>query len=363
MPKLAALVPQGCRNRTDRRGVASAYSSADNSDIPHPDSGPQRVLICSGSDEVARMLAELCKTERLDVRVAREPETLLRQAAAWEPDLVLLDEVVDGVSSLELCGEIRASEGLRHTPLMLVSRAAPIPGLTAAGLLAGADDCASLESAWVSELRARIHVQLRNRRYRHAIVRLRNERNQLRSRASKDSLTGALGRRALEEAVQGEYKSGNPFAVLFVDIDHFKKVNDTFGHQVGDFVLREVALTLQEGRRGTDVCGRYGGEEFVMVLRQVNPQQALAAAERHRERVRSLSFEEDAGPPRVTVSIGVAAFDPANPDETAYVLLRRADLALYEAKRAGRDRVVLAPSFDQSDTSGSLRAMPQGRIR
>jgi two-component system, cell cycle response regulator len=320
------------------------------------------VLICSGSDEVARLLSELCKNERLEVRIAREPETLLRQAAAWEPDLVLLDDVVDGVSSLELCGEIRASEGLRHTPLMLVSRAAPIPMLTAAGLLAGADDCTSLDAAWHAELRARIHVQLRNRRYRHAIVRLRNERNQLRTRASKDSLTGALGRRALEEAVQAEYKAGSPFAVLFVDIDHFKKVNDTYGHQIGDFVLREVALTLQEGRRGTDVCGRYGGEEFVMVLRQVNPQQATMAAERHRERVRALTFEEDGGPQRVTVSIGVAAFDPAKPDETAYVLLRRADLALYEAKRTGRDRVVLAESYS-TEMNGSGRAMPQGRVR
>lgn len=339
--------------------MAAAYSS-DNSDIPYPDSGPQRVLICSGSDEVASLLVELCKTERLDVRVAKEPDILLRHAATWEPDLVLLDEVVDGVSSLELCGEVRASEGLTHTPLMLISRGAPIPGLTAAGLLAGADDCASLERPWLAELRARIHVQLRNRRYRHAMVRLRNERNQLRSRASKDSLTGALGRRALEEAVQAEYTAARPFAVLFVDIDHFKRVNDTYGHQVGDVVLREVAVTLQEGRRGTDVCGRYGGEEFVMVLRQVNAQQAVSAAERHRERVRSLDFEEDGGPSRVTVSIGVAAFDPNDPDDTAHSLLRRADLALYQAKNTGRDRVVLAASFADTEPS-SVRTMPRGR--
>ncbi len=343
--------------------MVASRSAAENSDIPHPDTGSQRVLICSGSDAVTRLLSELCTNERLEVLVSQEADSILRQAAAWEPDLVLLDEVVDGVSALELCGEIRASEGLRHTPLMLVSRAAPEPALTAAGLLAGADDCASIEPTWFSELRARIHVQLRNRRYRNAIVRLRNERNLLRSRASTDSLTGALGRRALEDAVQAEYKANNPFAVLFVDIDHFKRVNDTYGHQTGDLVLREVAITLQEGRRGSDACGRYGGEEFVMVLRQVNAQQALSAAERHRERVRGLTFDDYGGPARVTVSIGVAVFDPAKPDDTAHMLLRRADMALYEAKHSGRDRVVMAPSFSVSEEDGSLRVVPQGRMR
>lgn len=341
---------------------AASYSAAENSDIPHPDTGPQRVLICSASEPVTQLLAELCRGERLEVLVSREADSIIRQAATWEPDLVLLDESIEGVSALELCGEIRASEGLRHTPLMLVCRAAPVPALTAACLLAGADDCASLDAGWHTELRARIHVQLRNRRYRNAIVRLRNERNQLRSRASTDSLTGALGRRALEEAVQAEYRAQKPFAVLFVDIDHFKRVNDTFGHQTGDLVLREVALTLQEGRRGSDACGRYGGEEFVMVLRQVNVQQALVAAERHRERVRSMTFEEFGGPPRVTVSIGVAVFDPSKPDDNAHMLLHRADMALYEAKRAGRDRVVVAPSPASPEPEAPSRVFPQRRM-
>lgn len=336
---------------------------SDHSDLPLPDTGPQRVLICSGSEEVTRELAELCNNERLEVLISREPDAVIRQAAAWEPDLVLLDEVLDDVPAFELCGDLRASEGLRHTPLMLISRSAPVPSLVAAGLLAGADDCASLHASWRPELCARIRVQLRNRRYRNAIVRLRNERNLLRSRASKDSLTGALGRRALEDAVQAEYKARSPFAVLFVDIDHFKRVNDTYGHQTGDMVLREVAIRLQEGRRGSDACGRYGGEEFVMVLRQVTSTQALIAAERHRERVRALTFEEYGGPACVTVSIGVAVFDPANPDDTPQLLLRRADMALYEAKRSGRDRVVLAPSVSAFDKDEPQRTISNERIR
>src|SRR5690606_15077431 len=96
-------------------------------------------------------------------------------------------------------------------------------------------------------------------------------------------------------------------------------------------------------------CGRYGGEEFVIVLKRVNATLAVRAAERHRHRVRALEFSNEGGPATVTVSVGVAAFDPLCPDETPQLLLRRADLALYEAKRTGRDRVVLAPRFTEAE--------------
>jgi two-component system, cell cycle response regulator len=331
-------------------------ASTEYSDPPSSHHTVERVLICASSEEVSNILAALCHAERLEVRIVRHPDSLLKQAVMWEPDLMLLDQVVNDVPGLELCGELRACEPLRHTPLMIVCSGDPEPALVAAGLLAGADDFCSLEAEWHVALRARIHAQLRNRRYRHAVVRLRQERNQLRSRASKDSLTGALGRRALEEVVQAEYQAANPFAVLFVDIDHFKSVNDTYGHQVGDAVLRRVALELQQGCRGADVCGRYGGEEFILVLSKVATSQAVAAAERHRERINHLEFTEVGGPPSLTVSIGVAVFDPSHPDETPYVLLRRADVALYEAKNGGRNRVVLAPSFIVTEKNGSLRA-------
>jgi two-component system, cell cycle response regulator len=336
--------------------VIGAAASTEYSDPPGSYQGPERVLICASSEEVAGVLATMCHAERLEVRLVRHPDSLLKQAQTWEPDLLLLDQTINDVPSLELCGELRACDSLRHTPLMLVCSIFPEPSWVAAGLLAGADDVCSIEPEWQIALKARIHAQLRNRRYRHAVARLRQERNQLRTRASKDSLTGALGRRALEDVVQAEYQAASQFAVLFVDIDHFKSVNDTYGHQVGDAVLRQVAIELQQGCRGSDVCGRYGGEEFILVLTKVATHQAVSAAERHRERVKTLDFKEVGGPSRLTVSIGVAVFDPSHPDETPYVLLRRADVALYEAKNGGRDRVVLAPSFLVTEKNGSLRA-------
>ncbi len=336
--------------------MIGAVASTEYSDPPSSYNGPERVLICTNSDEVANVLATICHAERLEVRLVRHPDSLLKQAQTFEPDLLLLDQTVNDVPGLELCGELRACDSLRHTPLMIVCSVSPQPTWVAAGLLAGADDFCSLEPEWQVALKARIHAQLRNRRYRNAVVRLRHERNQLRSRASTDSLTGALGRRALEDVVQAEYQAANQFAVLFVDIDHFKSVNDTYGHQIGDAVLRQVAIELQQGCRGSDVCGRYGGEEFILVLSKVTTNQAVAAAERHRERIKRLEFKDVGGPPSLTVSIGVAVFEPSHPDETPYVLLRRADVALYEAKNGGRDRVVLAPSFIVTEKNGSLRA-------
>jgi two-component system cell cycle response regulator len=246
------------------------------------------------------------------------------------------------VSGLELCSDLRATAAFRHVPVILIAEEDADPNQVAAGLLAGADDYCSLNEARRSELRARIRVQLRNKLYRDALGRLRVERNNLRSRATKDSLTGALGRSALEQAVRTEFEQRTPFAVLFVDIDYFKKVNDNYGHQVGDHVLQEVVKTLQRGHRAGDTCGRYGGEEFVMVLPKVTPEVALRVAERHRNAVKRLSFASEHGPPQVTISIGVAAFEPQAPDHSVHALLRRADTALYRAKATGRDRVMLA---------------------
>jgi two-component system, cell cycle response regulator len=319
-------------------------ASPDNSDPPFARELTQRALVFVHTAENEAMLATLCAAERIEFVPVREPEVLLRQGEAFNPDLVLLDETYEAVSGLELCADLRAVEAFRHIPIMILTREQPVPAQVAAALLSGADDYCSMRDEFAAELRARLRVQLRNKRYRDALGRLRNQRNELRSQASRDSLTGALGRRALEQAVQTEFDAESQFAVLFVDIDHFKSVNDTYGHQIGDEVLRRVAHSLQQGRRANDVCGRYGGEEFVLVLRRVAAAHALTAAERLRQAVQNLSFFECDGPSGVTVSIGVAAFDPAHPDETSYSLLRRADAALYLAKREGRNRVVLAPS-------------------
>jgi diguanylate cyclase (GGDEF)-like protein len=145
--------------------------------------------------------------------------------------------------------------------------------------------------------------------------------------------------------------------VLFADIDFFKRVNDNFGHQMGDLALQRVAETLTKGRRAGDVCGRYGGEEFILVIRDVSAREAQRVAERHRRAVADLRLAAQGGPERITISIGVAAFDPEAPDPTVASILARADAALYAAKHAGRDCVMLARPFSPTELLLGERAI------
>lgn len=316
--------------------------SPERSEPPSAAEKVQRVLLAVNAPDRRDLLVGLCTQEGLDVQLSPTADVLLRHAPDLPLDLIVLDDDFDGISAQELCGDLRSTLTFRHTPIVVICAEQPPPERVAAGLLAGADDVCSLQPRCRSELRARIHVQLRNQLYREALARLRTERNHLRTRAATDSLTGALGRSALEAAISNEFLARSEFAVLFVDIDHFKKVNDTYGHQMGDDVLCKVVHVLQLGRRAGDACGRYGGEEFVLVLPGVNAETAARIGERHRSSVRSMSFLAAGGPPQVTISVGVAAFNPRSPDLSTDALLRRADEALYTAKESGRDRVVVA---------------------
>lgn len=166
---------------------------------------------------------------------------------------------------------------------------------------------------------------------------------QLRTRALSDELTGALSRRGLRElgermlvAPRRQYKQ---IAVLLLDVDHFKKVNDTYGHLVGDDVLRHLVSVMQDKLRDDALLARYGGEEFVVLLPIRHPHEAQVVAERLRQAVESSQTQSTAGLIKITISVGVAFH---RPDETLEQTLGAADLLLYEAKQNGRNRVTLA---------------------
>ena len=160
-------------------------------------------------------------------------------------------------------------------------------------------------------------------------------------RATTDGLTGLWNRRTLDEkmaeAVARCRRQGTPMCVLLTDVDHFKSVNDTWGHATGDEVLKGVASTLQQAARTTDIVGRLGGEEFVVVFEGTELEGARVVAERMRQLIKSVEFETGKGPLTVTSSFGVALLQP---DEDGHAALNRADQLLYKAKQQGRDRVV-----------------------
>jgi diguanylate cyclase (GGDEF)-like protein len=177
---------------------------------------------------------------------------------------------------------------------------------------------------------------------------LAKERNMLLERASRDALTGLWNRATILDLLAQALRRrrpGEPLAVAIVDVDHFKRVNDEHGHAVGDTVLRELGKRLAGQLRQCDLLGRYGGEELLLVMPGLPCEVPANAVERLREGVGERPFETAGGPLSVTVSIGVAwlgcpgAGDAADVETTAQELFERADAALYDAKRGGRDRV------------------------
>lgn len=319
-----------------------------------------RVLVAVVLPEQAERLKTAVTLLGHECLAIDDVDDVFRVVAEWEPDLILLGVELNGLSGLEVCSELRASDMQRATPIVLVSASADTDeGLVAGGLLAGADDFIARPER-EGELKARIQVQLRNKRFRDALRRLRRERDHLRRTAEIDPLTGLHNRRTLESALRAYYDGCERFAVLFLDVDHFKQINDSHGHDVGDEVLRAVSGCLKDGIRPGDALGRYGGEEFLILVAGAGQESARLVAERHRSSVCSLDVSPH-GIQQVTISIGVAVFDARRDDATLDELVKRADDALYDAKRGGRNRTVVAPRESEAQLSRSqtvLKVLP-----
>jgi diguanylate cyclase (GGDEF)-like protein len=302
-------------------------------------------ILVACRDPNARLhLRELLHAEGCDPTLVESFEEARAYVENKRPELVFLELEADSDPMVEFCSELRGMDSTRDVPIILVSETAASEELVARGLLAGADDYVAARER-PTELRARVRVQLRNKRYRDALQRVRGEREAFRRQAAVDPLTGLLNRGSLSDLISDKIIAGESFAVLFIDIDHFKSVNDRFGHATGDLVLKGVAEYLKYGMRSGDYCGRYGGEEFVILASDVSPELGFRLAERHRAAIAALSLEDLAYATQVTVSIGVAVFEPDG-GETSEDLLDRADSALYSAKSSGRNRVVVAGALE-----------------
>jgi diguanylate cyclase (GGDEF)-like protein len=185
-------------------------------------------------------------------------------------------------------------------------------------------------------------------------------RETLRFQSIRDPLTGLYNRRYLEEFLQKEIyrsqRSGKPFAVVMIDVDHFKRFNDTFGHEAGDMVLQELGKFLRHNVRGSDVACRYGGEELTLILPESSLENSETFAEKIREGVKHLNVKSrHQSLDGITISIGVAVFPQ---DGLTYEqLLESADGALYRAKKAGRDRVILASDTVSPSPPPLLKAL------
>lgn len=269
------------------------------------------------------------------------------------PDICFLDWMMPGLSGPDLVREVRKrSGGERCHIVMLTSKASDEDLAFAFG--AGVDDymkkpvsALELHARTSAALRlAGLHRSLANRVSEVSRLNrsLSSANEQLEVLASTDAMTGLLNRRSgmrrLSEAWSAATRHPAPLAVAMVDVDHFKQVNDRFGHARGDAAIRHVAAVLQDQARDTDIVARIGGEEFLVILPQTDAAQAMVCLERTRQRMQRARCHADGHEMTLTVSIGIAQRTPECTD--VELLLQQADKALYSAKDAGRNRIMLA---------------------
>ncbi len=319
-----------------------------NGSIPPPVERLSRILVIDGTAAISSRVKGALPSTIYELTVKPGADRVARVLEEVDPDLLVVDLSLVDPSAFEVCSELRATDLGRAIPILLVTTAAKADAEVARGLLCGADDFLTIDDR-VGEFQARVRVQLRNKRERDRLARLRKERDAYRREAVVDTLTGIPNRRSIRATLERLHGAQWQFAVLFFDVDHFKKVNDTFGHEVGDVVLKAVASALEANLGPEDHLGRYGGEEFIVVLAGADRELALAAGERYRAAIERLSIPEIGRP--ITASVGVALFDPESPDASIDVIVARADSALYDAKRAGRNRVTLAARDSHASTA------------
>jgi two-component system, cell cycle response regulator len=310
-----------------------------------PNSGKMRVLIAE-DDKISRRVLEASLNEwGYDVTAVSDgKEALVLVSGKNPPRLVVLDWMMPGLEGVEVCRKIRERSEQPYVYVLLLSARTEKQDLLA-GLKAGADDYLT-KPFDTQELRARIFAGER-------ILRLQNElistRDALQFQATHDALTGLLNRGAILRDVKRELTRARrehvSAGVILVDIDHFKAVNDEYGHLTGDAILHGVAMRMSGLLRAYDSIGRYGGEEFLVLAPSSDTDGAMQFAERLRAGVESTTYETEAGSLRLTLSLGVAVSDPEDVPDSK-LLLQAADAALYRAKGRGRNRVAMATAAD-----------------
>ena len=297
-----------------------------------------RVLLVEGrasaAEQVARMLRGECELE-----VAADAQEAFFRAAEGTYECVLVSTQLGDFDPLRLCSQLRTLDRTRFVPVVLLAD----PGEEARlirGLELGVNDYV-VRPLDQHELIARLRTQIRRKRYNDH---LRTSVTQTIEMAVTDGLTGLHNRRYLDSHLATLFDRAvsrrRPLSLLITDIDRFKAINDTWGHDAGDDILREFAGRLRQNVRGIDLACRFGGEEFVVVMPDTEPALAQKVAERIRAQIAEKPFStgKDGREVPVTISIGVAGL--RQPADTVDELLKRADMALYEAKSGGRNRVV-----------------------
>jgi len=314
----------------------------------------KRILIVDDNPDNILLLRSRLESRGYAVESAEDGQIALEQVYLSPPDLVLLDVMMPRIDGMEVVRRLKNDKSLPFIPIILQTALDSTDDIVH-GLNAGADDYITKPINF-RELEARVKSLLRIQELQNVLAarerELSDANDRLKAMARTDVLTGLDNRRHLEQELRDLWKHAQrlhePFSLVMCDIDHFKRVNDTYGHQAGDAVLKQFAELLKGAARDIDHVGRYGGEEFVLLLPGTVLDAGVTFAERLRRRVEAHTFTYDGGTLRPTMSAGVAAWPHPRVTNTD-LLLKAADDALYVAKETGRNRIVRFDSQEFND--------------
>ena len=310
--------------------------------------GKAKVLLVEDNKTQASVIRDYLEKNGYEVISVETGMSAIKAAKSGELDIILLDRILPDIDGSEVCRWLKLDQSTRDIPvIMLTAKSAMTDRIS--GLEAGADDYLP-KPFDEAELNARIYVRLRAKTHQDELKSKNRQLEDMLTRvetlAIMDPLTGIFNRRRFEAVFSNEFKRSQryqiPLCFMMIDIDHFKKINDTHGHQMGDAFLKEIARILQATLREVDTPARWGGEEFVVLSPNTTRENGLKAAERVRKAVANHVFPGTTDN-RVTVSIGVAGI-PYPSIDSQDKLIHAADLAMYEAKKNGRNRVELSAS-------------------
>jgi diguanylate cyclase (GGDEF)-like protein len=302
-------------------------------------------------DDVAvnvQLLTTYLTSVGYNVIAARDGQEALEKAGSCNPDLVLLDVMMPKFNGFEVCERIKSNELTRIIPVIMVTALNEIEDKIKA-TEAGADDFISKpfnKLELLTRVKSLLRIKELHDQLNVKIKELEIAQEQLRQLAITDGLTELFNHRYFKEHLEQELYRANrhhsEVSLIMIDIDHFKRYNDSYGHPAGDALLRTVGKLLKENIRKIDLAARYGGEEFCLVLADTNKAAAGLVAEKMRRLVEGYSFDSmqrHTGNGRITISLGVATF-PVDAG-TSNELVKLADQRLYNAKQLGRNQVVI----------------------
>ncbi|ODT69188.1 MAG: PleD family two-component system response regulator [Pelagibacterium sp. SCN 63-23] len=300
-------------------------------------SGGSILIVDTDQRHAERIKTYLAPEHQVDVLT--QPADAVFQVTGASYELALVSMSLEDFDPLRVCSQIRTVEHTRNLPIILLADEGDKPRVVRA-LDLGVNDFIS-RPIERNELMARVRTQIRRHRY---ALELRESVNNTMALAVTDELTGLYNRRYFDRHLHlmlaKAQEQLRDMALMILDIDHFKAVNDNHGHDVGDAVLREFAARVKRNIRGVDLACRFGGEEFVVLMPDTDMIQAEAVAERVRQAIAERPFDMGLSRPlSVTVSVGVSLNESTA--DTPEMLVKRADVALYRAKGSGRNRVIL----------------------